>query len=65
MKKQSTSKQIVIGAFLGVLFTLIAQLKEPTSEPLLSAWGIGLLIGGAVGGVLLYMVLYRFWPSKK
>lgn len=50
MKKQSPPKQIVIGAFLGVLLTLIAQLKEPNPESLLSAGGIGLLFGGAVGG---------------
>ncbi len=65
MEKQSILKQIGIGAFFGVLLTLVAQLKESNPEPLLSAGGIGLLFGGAVGGVLLYMVLYRFWPHKK
>ena len=56
---------MAIGAFFGVLLTLVAQLKEPSPEPLLSAGGIGLLFGGGVGGVLLYMLLYRFWPRKK
>lgn len=65
MERQSTLKQIVIGAFFGVLLILVAQLKDPNPEPLLSAGGIGLLFGGAVGGVFLYMVLYRFWRSKK
>ena len=65
MEKQSILKQIVIGAFVGVLLTLVSQLKDPNPDPLLSAGGVGLLFGGAVGGVLLYMVLYRFWPRKK
>ena len=65
MEKQSTLKQIVIGACFGVLLTLVAQLKDPNPEPLLGAGGIGLLFGGAVGGALIYMVFYRFWPIKK
>lgn len=64
MEKQSILKQIALGAFFGVLLTLVAQLKDASPEQLLSAGGIGLLFGGALGGVLLYMVLYRFWPRK-
>jgi Na+/serine symporter len=65
MEKQSIPKQIAIGAFFGILLAIINQLKDPNPEPLLSAGGLGLLFGGAVAGVFLYMVLYRFWPRNK
>ena len=65
MEKQSIQKQIFIGAFFGVLLTLISQLKDPNPESFLSDYGVGLLLGGGIGGVFLYMVLYRFWPRKK
>jgi uncharacterized membrane-anchored protein len=65
MEPQSITKQIAVGAFFGVLFTLINQLKDSNQEPLLSVGGISLLVGGAVGGVVLYMVIYRLWPKKK
>lgn len=64
METQSILKQIAIGAFFGVLFTLINHLKDSNPESLLSVGGIALLFGGAIGGVFLYMVLYRFWPRK-
>lgn len=65
MEPQSTAKQMAIGAFFGVLFVLINQMKESNPEPLLSVFGIGLLSGGAISGAFLYVLIYRFWPKKK
>ena len=65
MEPQSILKQIAIGAAFGVLVILINQLRDPNPQPLLSLGGISLLVGGAIGGVVLYMLLYRLWPKKK
>lgn len=68
MDKQPILKQIVIGAFVGMLFGLNARFKEPNPEPLLSAGSLGLLFGAAIGGVVLYVVTYQLiqlWMSKK
>jgi predicted MFS family arabinose efflux permease len=65
MEQQSIAKQISIGAFFGVLFAFVNRLSEPSSEPFLSVYGIGMLVGSAIGGIFLYMLLYRVWPKKK
>ena len=64
-QRQSLVQQVLFGALFGVLFSLINWMRDPNPEPLLSTYSIGMLIGGAVGGVFLYMLLYRFWPRKK
>lgn len=62
MKPQSLGKQLAIGATFGVVMILIGLIEEPVS--LLSFYGLGMLVGGAIGGVVLYMILYRLWPKK-
>jgi len=64
MQPQSLTKQLLIGGFFGLIFATIDLVKNPNSDPF-SAYGIGLFVGGAVGGAILYMLLYRFWPKKK
>lgn len=61
--QQSIPKQIAIGAVVGVLFGVINQLKEPA--PVLSAAGLLQLLGAAIGGVVLYMVVYWIWLKMK
>lgn len=63
MDQQSIPKQIGIGAFVGVLFGLVSQLKEPA--PVLSAAGLLQLFGAAIGGIVLYMVVYWIWLKIK
>lgn len=64
MEKQSLSKQLLIGSFFGIVFAYINMLNEPKVDPL-SAHGMGFFVGGAIGGAILYMLLYRIWPKKK
>ena len=61
--QQSIPKQIAIGAFVGVLFSLANQLKE--RAPVLSAAWLLQLFGAAIGGVVLYMVVYWIWLKIK
>lgn len=65
MERQSFAKQIAIGAGVGLMFYFVTKLKEPTTYSILSAYGIGELIGSVFGGAVLYMLLYRVWPKKK
>ena len=57
--------KIVISAFIGAFFTILSQAINPAPVYMLSAAGIGLILGGAIGGALLYVVLYRFRFRKK
>ena len=65
MKSQTIVKQILIGGALGLLLALLNRLNGSNTEPLLSLYGIGMLVGGAVSGAIVYMLLYRFWPRSK
>ena len=65
MRPQSIIKQILIGGLLGLLLALVNRLNGSNTEPLLSLYGIGMLLGGAVSGAILYVLLYRFWPRTK
>ncbi len=65
MKSQSIIKQILIGGLFGLLMASINRLNGSNTEPLWSLYGVGMLIGGAVSGAILYMLLYRFWPREK
>lgn len=64
MEKQSLAKQAAIGAFFGILFTLINLFKHSDGPSWASAAGLLQIAGGAFGGVILYMLIYRFWPKK-
>jgi len=65
MKSQSIVKQILIGGLFGLLMAMVNRLNGSNTEPLLSLYGIGMLVGGAVSGAILYVLLYRFWPRTK
>ena len=65
MKSQTIVKQILIGGRFGLLLALVNRLNGSNTEPLLSLYGIGMLVGGAVSGAIVYMLLYRFWPRSK
>lgn len=65
MKSLSIVKQILIGGLLGLLLALVNRLNGSNTEPLLSLYGIGMLVGGAVSGAILCVLLYRFWPRSK
>ena len=65
MKSQSITTQILIGGGFGFLMAFINRLNGSNIEPLMSLYGIGMLIGGAVSGAILYVLLYRFWPRNK
>lgn len=65
MKSQSIVKRILIGGLLGLLLALLNRLNGSNTEPLLSLYGFGMLVGGAVSGAILYVLLYRFWPRTK
>jgi hypothetical protein len=53
MERQSILKQVLLGAFFGVLFALVNRLNAPNAEPLLSASGLGYLFGSTIGGIVL------------
>jgi hypothetical protein len=61
--QQSLPKQIAIGAFVGVFFGLVGELKEPGL--VFSAAGLTQLFGAAIGGVVLYMAVYWIWLKMK
>jgi hypothetical protein len=65
MRRQSLPKQILIGGMLGFLLAYMNRLNGSNVEPLLSLYGIGMLIGGAVSGAILYVLLYRLWPRDR
>jgi hypothetical protein len=65
MERQSLPTQIVIGACIAAFFTILSQAINPTPVYMLSTAGIGLILGGAVSGALLYVVLYRFRFRQK
>jgi Na+/H+ antiporter NhaA len=65
MKSQSITTQILIGGGFGFLMAFINRLNGSNIEPLMSLYGIGMLIGGAVSGAILYVLLYRSWPRNK
>ena len=65
MKSQSVIKQILIGGLFGLLMASLNRFNGSNTEPLLSLYGIGMLVGGAVSGAILYVLLYRVWPRNK
>ena len=62
MTKQTLGQQFLYGAAFGVIIVLTNLYNE--HQPILSAYGIGSLIGGLVFGPLLYCLAYRLWPKK-
>ena len=52
-------------AVLGFLLAFINRLNGSNVEPLLSLYGIGMLVVGAVSGAILYVLIYRFWPRGR
>ena len=65
MRSQSLPKQIVIGGVAGFLLAYMNRLNGSNVEPLMSLYGIGMLIGGAISGALLYVLIYRVWPRGR
>ena len=65
MRPQSLSKQILIGGAAGFLLAYMNRLNGSNVEPLMSLYGIGMLIGGAISGALLYVLIYRVWPRNR
>ena len=65
VKSQSLPKRIVIGAVLGFLLAFMNRLNGSNVEPLLSLYGIGMLVVGAASGAILYVLIYRFWPHGR
>ena len=63
MEQQSLAKQAVIGAFFGAILAVTRLVKQPEAD-LTSAYSLGSIVGGALGGIVLYMALYRIWPKK-
>jgi hypothetical protein len=65
VRSQSLPKQILIGGATGFLLAYMNRLNGSNVEPLMSLYGIGMLIGGAVSGAILYVLLYRVWPRNR
>ncbi len=65
MKSQSITKQILIGGLFGLLMASVNRLNGSNIEPLWSLYGVGMLVGGAVSGAILSVLLYRVWPRNK
>ena len=63
MERQSVGKQLAIGSIFGVAFVATRYLSNLAS--VLTPSGVGEILGGAIGGAALYMLLYRLWPKKK
>jgi hypothetical protein len=61
MKKQSILQQLGIGAFIGVVLAAASHIRQSNPEPLLSSAGLGVMLGGAIGGVLIYVLAYQVW----
>lgn len=67
MEEQSILKQTFIGAVIGLALFFVSQLVAPDAhpEPLFTPRGLGQMVGGAFGGVVLYMLYYRIRQRKK
>jgi hypothetical protein len=65
VRSQSLGKQILIGGAAGFLLAYMNRLNGSNVEPLMSLYGIGMLIGGAISGAILYVLLYRVWPRSR
>jgi hypothetical protein len=65
VRSQSLPKQILIGGAVGFVLAYMNRLNGSNVEPLMSLYGIGMLIGGAVSGAILYVLLYRVWPRNR
>ena len=65
MKRQPILKQLLIGAAAGLVIALVHGLGHSDPDPVLSAHGLSRLLGGAIGGALVYVAVYRVLRKDK
>lgn len=63
MKAQGIWAQVGIGALFGSAWGFINLYNE--NHLVLDEYAIGEIAGTAFGCIIMYCILYRFWPKKK